>query len=100
MKKKQEFTTDETLAQIFVSTYKFAYDSTHSFIKFYNDKYKMLTREMYEHEENEPLKFFKKAHKAWEIKKDKLSLELDNTFKNLMDEYKELEDLINLSVNN
>lgn len=100
MKKKQELTTEEAFAQLYATSYKFAHNSTLNFIDFYDNKCKMLRREMFEHEEKEPLKIFKKTHKNWEIKKDKLSIEFENTFNNLMEEYKELEDLINISTNN
>lgn len=97
MKKKQEITTEEAFAEIYATSYKFTHDSTLSFINFYNEKCKMLRHEIIEHEENEPFKIFKKTHKNWEIKKDKLETELENTFNNLMEEYAELESLINFS---
>lgn len=100
MEKKQKLTTEEALAQLYVSTYKFSHDNTFNIIKLYDVKYKMLKNKMIEHEEKEPLKFFKKTHKNWEIKKDKLNLELEITFNNLMEEYKELEELVNFTMNN
>lgn len=97
MEEKANLTSDETLAQIFAISYKFAHDSTLNFIKLYDNKYKMLKLEMIKHEEKEPFKVFKKAHENWEIKKAKINLELEKTFNNLLEEYADLENLINLS---
>lgn len=97
MKKKQELTIEEAFVEIYATSYQFTHDNTLSFINFYNEKCKMLRHEIIEHEENEPFKFLKKTHKNWEIKKDKLQTEFENTFNRLMKEYAELESIINLS---
>lgn len=94
MKKNQKLTPEEILSQVYANSFKFVNDSTLNFIKLYNYKYNMLQQEIIKHEEIEPLKIFKKSHKNWEIKKDKLTIELEKTFNDLIDEYTELENLI------
>ncbi len=94
MKKKQELTSEEAMAQVFATSYKFVFESTRSFIELYENKYKFLQREMIEHEEKEPLKIFKKTHKNWELKKEELNIELEKTFNILMEEYT---DFVNLT---
>ena len=96
MKVKKELTSEELLAQIYATSYKFVHDSTLNFIKLYDNKYKMLKRQMIDHEEKEPFKFLKKSHENWEIRKARLNLELDETFNNLIEEYKELEKILSL----
>ncbi len=96
MNKKQELTAEEAMAQIFATSYKFLHDSTKSFIEFYDYRYKMLRREVIEHEEKEPLKIFKKTHKDWESKREQLNSELEKVFQNLMEEYSDYGDLIEL----
>jgi len=72
--KKQELTAEEAMEQIFATSYKFLNDSTEAFIEFYDYKYKMLRREVIEHEKKEPLKIFKRTHKNWESIEYSLSL--------------------------
>lgn len=97
MKKREKLTTEEALAQMYEVSFKSAHDNTLKFIKVYEYKYKMLQRAVIAHEENEPLKIFKKNHKDWETKKEQLTLELEKISNKLMGEYTELERLIELS---
>lgn len=94
MKKKQELNHEEAMAQIFSTSYKLVFESTKNFIKLYENKYKMLQREIIENEKNEPLKIFKRAHKNWKSKIEKLNVELEETFNNLMEEYTDFGNLI------
>ena len=48
-------------------------------------------------EEKEPSKIWKKVHREWESKKERLNLEIEETFNKLMEKYIDLEDLIGLS---
>ena len=61
------------------------------FIDFYNAKYNKIQEEINLHLQEEPKKILKKTHKKWEEKYQELILELENTFDNLMLEYRELE---------
>lgn len=96
MKKKKELSTEEALAEVFATTYNFVFESTRISIKFYENKYKRLQREMIDLEEDEPLKIFKKSHKNWEIKKEQLNNELEKTFNILMEEYNDFGELVSL----
>lgn len=94
MNKKEKFTTEETIDQIYKTSFKIACNSTLNFIKFYDYKHKLLQQEIIRLEKKEPLRIFKKTHKKWEAKKDQLNLEIENTFSKLMEKYNDLENLI------
>lgn len=97
MIKNQEITP---LVQTYVTLFKCTHYNTLTLIRFYDNKYKLLQSEITKHEENEPLIIFKRAHKNWKNRKDKLSIELEKTFNILVEEYIEFENLIGLPYNN
>lgn len=96
MENKKELSTEEAFAEVFATTYNFVFESTRISIKFYENKYKRLQREMIDLEEDEPLKIFEKSHKNWETKKEQLNIELEKTFNILMEEYKDFGELVSL----
>lgn len=97
MSKNQEFKNEEATKQMLSVSYKFVHDSTRTFIKLYEYKYKMLQREIMKHEENKLLKIFNKTHKSHKSKREQLNLELEKTFNNLMEEYTNFGNLIEFS---
>lgn len=94
MKKKQELTNDVSKELIFSASHKFIFESTKNFIELYKNKYKMLQWEIINHDKEEPLRIFKKAHKNWELKRERLNIELEEVFNNLMEEYEDFDNLI------
>lgn len=70
-----------------------------NFIKLYDDECKILRYEIIEHEEKKPFKIFKKAYKVWEAKRYELNLKYEKAFNNLMEEYQELEKMLEIKTN-
>ncbi|MCI9279869.1 MAG: hypothetical protein HFJ02_03610 [Bacilli bacterium] len=91
--------SEEAFAQIYACTFKFIYDSTLNFIELYDDKCKMLRYEITMHEENKPFKIFKKAYKIWQEKRYELNLKYEKAFNDLMKEYQELEEMLEIKTN-
>ena len=56
--KKNEKSSDELLAELYVSTYKHLHDSTLSTISFYENQYKMYENLINNHKDLEPMKLF------------------------------------------
>ena len=57
-------------------------------INLYEKKYMSVLEKIDYHSKIEPLKIFKISHKKWKKKKNILDKELDNSFNELMDKYK------------
>ena len=60
------------------------------FVQHYETQLKMKTRFLADLEDEEPLKFFKSAHRDWEQRKEKLESEIDEISKKLYEEYCEI----------
>ena len=97
MNKKENLILDETLTKIYKTSFKMARANTIKLIEFYDKKHKLLQQERMKLEEKEPSKIWKKVHREWESKKERLNLEIEETFNKLMEKYIDLEDLIGLS---
>jgi len=96
---KKTLTTEEALAELFVSTYKYLDKTTKSTIEFYEKQYKMYEKYIVEHLEEEPPKLFKKSHKKWEEKLTSLKEKHDELFGCYLEECEELYKLHTLTAN-
>ncbi len=91
MKKEEEI---ETNNKIFLGILDYLLSSTKSFIELYETEYKSF-KALYElHMENEPLKFFKRAHKQWDKKRIELNQKKLKALKILIEEWQELDKII------
>ena len=88
--KKKEKSSDELLAELYVSTYKYLHDSTLNTISFYENQYKMYGNLINTHKELEPMKIFKKSHQKWQDELDRLTKCCDDAWTNYMSECEEL----------
>lgn len=59
----------------------------------------MLRYEIIEHEKNKPFKIFKKAYKIWKDKNYELNLKYEKAFNSLIEEYQELEEMLEIKTN-
>ena len=96
--KKKEKSSDELLAEVYVSTYKHLHDSTLNTISFYENQYKMYENLIDTHKDMEPIKFFKKSHQKWQDELDRLMKCYDDAWTNFINECKELEEVEQLAV--
>ncbi len=88
--RKEGKSSDELLAEVYVSTYKYLHDSTLNTISFYEKQYKMYGNLIESHKDLEPIKFFKRSHQKWQDEMDKLKESYDNAFTNFLNECNEL----------
>ena len=93
----KSMTKDEAIAELFKTQFNYCYKSTNNFIEFYENKKKRLIHQIENHTEVEPCKIFKKAHKKWQDELDELNKDLEDTFDILMEEYRDLEELLSLA---
>ena len=96
--KKKEKSSDELLAEVYVSTYKYLHDSTLNTISFYENQYKMYENLIDTHKDMEPIKLFKKSHQKWQDELDRLIQCYDDAWTNFINECKELEEVDQLAV--
>ena len=96
--KKKEKSSDELLAEVYVSTYKYLHDSTLNTISFYENQYKMYENLIDTHKDMEPIKLLKKSHQKWQDELDRLTQCYDDAWTNFINECKELEEVDQLAV--
>ena len=89
--KKKEKSSDELLAEVYVSTYKHLHDSTLNTISFYENQYKMYENLIDTHKDMEPIKLFKKSHQKWQDELDNRKRITDEKLKKFYEKYPDLE---------
>lgn len=97
MKKNSIKTNDDLQAELYLESYKLLLNDTMNTINLYDNLYKAIREELAFYEENEPLKLFQKAHKKWETSKRSLQKIYEKIFSQLRQEYKDLEEIIDLN---
>ena len=83
-------TTEEAFCEIFKTTYEYLDKTTKLTIDFYEKQYKRYEKQIVDHLEEEPPKFFKKTHKKWQDELDSLNDSRDKAFSNYLEECQEL----------
>jgi len=98
-KKQNKFTEEEAFVEVFKSCLDYIHKTDELDLKIIENDIKFIQQEIKFKEDEEPLKFFKKAHNKWESELEELELKLANTYKKLNDEivsqiefYKKLKD--------
>ena len=89
MGKKQK-NSDQILAELYVSTYKYLRNTTLNTISFYESQYKMYQKLICSHMDLEPIKLFKNAHQKWQKELEQLKTSYDQAWENYLDECNEL----------
>jgi len=90
---KKTLSTEEAFCEICKSTYNYLDKTTKITIEFYENQYKRYEKEIIYHLEEEPPKFFKKAHKKWQEELDSLKSSHDEAFSNYLEECQQLYNL-------
>lgn len=96
MKSKTNLTLTETLAQLYVSNLNLIRNNTIATIKLCDNQCKMLRNKIIILENNEPMKILKKLHKSWEEKLEKINRDYEIACNNLINEYMDLEEVMDL----
>ena len=86
-KKEKKLNTEEALAEVFKISLDYIDKSDKMYMDFLDKKSKFIMDRIALKHEEEPLKFFKKAHKKWELELDELEDELGNVYLEMWKEF-------------
>ncbi len=86
-KKDKKLSAEEALVEVFKVSLDYIDKSDKLHMQFLDTRAKFLTQQIAYKEDEEPMKFFKKAHKKWEDELEKLEIELANVYKEMNDEF-------------
>ena len=79
-KKAKKLSTDEALVEVFKVSLDYVDKSDKLYMDFLNNKVKFIMQNIDNKKEEEPLKFFKKVHKKWEMELEALENELADVY--------------------
>ena len=92
MKKEKKLTSDEAVVELFKIGLDYDKKSYDLLMKHYDERVKFLTKMIHFKENEEPLKYNKKAHKKWEEELEDLNNQLFETYKSIEEEFQYQQD--------
>ena len=85
-KEKVGLSTDEALAKVFKVSLNYFEESSNLYMKHLGVKADFLENQIKSKYQDEPLKFFKKAHKKWQMELEKLENDLMDVYRKIEEE--------------